>query len=269
MLRAMGIHCEVFPLGDEFALLVYAHDADRAQEQLDLYLHENSVGSSQLEPRLSVYDGLNCACLYGLTILVMDLLQQHQAFSLDWWDAGKGDAGLIQQGEWWRTLTSLSLHADAAHLVGNLVFGVLIGFLAGHRLGWGLAWFGMLVAGALGNLMNAFIQPSGHVSIGASTAVFAALGILSAYTWQQRQHLVNRLAPVGSGVALLAFLGMGGAQTDIFAHLTGFGSGCLFGVLFGILGHHLELQERHQLALGFAGVTVFVVSWSLALQTHG
>ena len=225
MLRAVGIRCDVLPLENEFALFVHARDADRAQKQLELYLHENRVRSPRFDPRLGVYDGLKCACLYGVTILLMDLLQRHQAFSLDWWDAGKSHAGLIQQGEWWRTFTALSLHADPVHLLGNLIFGVLFSFLAGQRLGWGLAWAGMLLAGALGNALNAFIQLPGHMSIGASTAVFATLGILSSYCWKQRQHRINRWVPVGSGIALLAFLGMGGERTDIFAHLAGFGRG--------------------------------------------
>ncbi len=269
VLRAVGIRCEVLPLEDEYALFVQARDADRAQEQLELYLHENRVRSPRFDPRLGVDDGLKCACLYGVTILLVDLLQRHQAFSLDWWDAGKSHAGLIQQGEWWRTLTALSLHADPVHLTGNLVFGVLFGFLAGQRLGWGLAWFGMLLAGALGNALNAFIQAPSHISIGASTAVFAILGILASYLWKQRQHLVNRWVPVGSGIALLAFLGMGGERTDIFAHFAGFAAGCLFGGLFGFLENRLEFLVRHQLALGLAAVTIFTVAWLLALLAHG
>ena len=82
VLRAVGISCDVLPLEDEFALFVHARDADRAQKQLELYLQENRVRSPWFDPRLGAYDGLKCACLYGVTILLMDRLQQHQAFSL-------------------------------------------------------------------------------------------------------------------------------------------------------------------------------------------
>ena len=82
-------------------------------------------------------------------------------------------AGLIRAGEWWRTFTALGLHADPLHLAGNLIYGLIFGFLAGQLLGWGLAWSGLLLAGALGNLLNAFLQAPTHSSIGASTAVFA------------------------------------------------------------------------------------------------
>lgn len=269
VLRAVGIPCEVLPLEGKFALLVHARDADRAQKQLELYLRENRTRSPAFDPHLGVNDGLKCASLYGVTILLIDLLQRYQAFSLDWWDAGMSHAGLIQRGEWWRTLTSLSLHADSLHLIGNLVFGTLFGFLAGQRLGWGLAWFGMLLAGALGNWLNALIQDPSHMSIGASTVVFATLGILVSCTWKQGKPRVSRWMPVGSGIALLAFLGMSGERTDIFAHVAGFGSGCLLGAVFGFLENRLAFLVRHQLALGLAAVTLFAVAWFQALLAHG
>jgi len=268
VLQAVGIPCEVLPRDGEFALVVQARYADRASEQLRLYLLENRSRSLRFTPRFGVHDGLACACLYGVTILLIDVLQQNQAFSLDWWRAGMSHAGLIREGEWWRAVTALGLHADTVHLAGNLVFGLVFGFLAGELLGWGLAWSGMLLAGALGNALNAFVQAPSHTSIGASTAVFATLGILAAYTWKRRRTQVNRWVPLGGGVALLAFLGMG-ERTDIFAHFAGFVSGCLFGLLFGVLAIRSLLAARYKHILGFAASLLFALAWSLALLASG
>jgi len=269
VLQAVGIRCEVLPRDGEFALVVHARDADRAREQLRLYLHENRAKPSRFDPRLGVHDGLVCACLYGVTILLIYMLQRDQAFSLDWWRAGMSHAGLIREGEWWRAVTALGLHADTVHLAGNLVFGLVFGFLAGELLGWGLAWSGMLLAGALGNALNAFVQAPSHTSIGASTAVFATLGILAAYTWNRRRTQVNRWVPLGGGVALLAFLGMGGERTDIFAHFAGFGSGCLFGLVFGVLETRSLLVAWHKHTLGLAASLFFALAWTLALLASG
>jgi membrane associated rhomboid family serine protease len=249
--------------------VVRARDADRALEQLGLYLHENPVKPAPFDPRLGVYDGLICASLFGVTLLLIDILQRHQAFGLDWLRAGLSHAGLIQEGQWWRAVTALGLHADTVHLAGNLVFGLVFSFFAGRLLGWGLAWSGMLLAGALGNALNGFVQAAGHTSVGASTAVFATLGILAAYTWKRRGPRINRWAPLGSGVALLAYLGMGGERTDIFAHVAGFGSGCLFGFLFGVLETRALLAPWHKHTLGLAATLVFVLAWTLALGTGG
>ncbi len=269
VLQAVGIRCEVLPSDGEFALVVYARDADRAREQLRLYLHENRARPPRFDHRLGIHDGLACACLFGVTILLIDILQRDQAFSFDWRQAGVAHAGLIREGEWWRAVTALGLHTDPVHLAGNLVFGLVFGFLAGELLGWGLAWSGMLLAGALGNTLNAFVQAPSHTSIGASTAVFATLGILAAYSWKRRRPQINRWVPLGAGIALLAFLGMGGERTDIFAHFAGFGSGCLFGLVFGVLETHSLLAAWHKHALGLAASLFFALAWTLALLSHG
>jgi membrane associated rhomboid family serine protease len=265
VLQAVGIRYEVLRRDSEFQLVVHVRDADRAQEQLRLYSHENQARPPRTTRRFGIHDGLACACLYGVTILLIDILQRDRAFSLDWWWAGMSHAGLIREGQWWRAVTALGLHADSVHLAGNLVFGLVFGFLAGELLGWGLALFGMLLAGALGNTLNAFIQAPDHTSVGASTAVFATLGILAAYTWKRRPTRVKRWVPLAGGVALLAFLGMSGERTDLFAHVTGFASGCLFGLVFGVLEARSLLATWQKHSLGLAASLFFVLAWTMAL----
>ena len=269
VLRAVGIACDVAPLEGGFGLTVARRDAVRAREQLGLYRAENPPRPPRPDPRHRLADGLNCASLYGATILMLDLMQRHQALSLDWWQAGMAQAALIRHGEWWRTLTALGLHADPVHLAGNLLFGMAFAFLAGQLLGWGLAWCGLLLAGALGNALNALVQPVTHTSVGASTAVFAALGILAFHAWRGRQRAINRWVPIGGGIALLAFLGMGGERTDIFAHVAGFGAGGLLGAVLAQLDRRLAPLLRHQLVLALAGSALFVAAWVFAFLGHG
>ena len=269
VLDAVGIRCAVLPRDGRFALVVDARDAEPAREQLRLYGHEHRDVVPRFESRLGVQDGLVCACLYGVTVLLFDILQRNRAFALDWWGAGMSQAGLVRDGEWWRAVTALALHGDTVHLAGNLVFGLLFGFFAGGMLGWGLALSGMLLAGTLGNALNAFVQAPGHTSIGASTAVFATVGILAAYTWKRRPARINRWVPLGGGIALLAFLGMSGDRTDIVAHLAGLGSGCLFGLVFGALETRAPLAAWHGHALGLAAILFFALAWTLALLAGG
>ncbi len=109
----------------------------------------------------------------------------------------------------------------------------MIGTVTAQLLGQGLAWLAILLAGALGNALAALLRAPDHTAIGASTAVFAALGIVSAYTRQRRwleRHLgLRRLAPLGAGVLLLAYLGFGGERTDVGAHVMGFAVGLAVG----------------------------------------
>ena len=99
----------------------------------------------------------------------------------------------------------------------------------------------ILICGTLGNLINSRLHyPDGFLSIGASTAVFAALGILSgvgvAETLRERVRLpwLRILAPMLAGIVMLSWLGGGtGTNTDVMGHVFGFGSGLVAGVATG------------------------------------
>jgi membrane associated rhomboid family serine protease len=136
-------------------------------------------------------------------------------------------------------------------------------------LGSGLAWFSILVAGAFGNLLAALIRPIGHTSIGASTAVFAALGLLAGRGWADRRRLQTssfvRYAPIIGAVVLLSYLGTAGERTDVLAHVTGFVSGLFVGAAGGRRIAVLGSSGGHQLALGIGTVVILVLAWLVAL----
>ncbi|NKB56375.1 MAG: rhomboid family intramembrane serine protease [Alphaproteobacteria bacterium] len=266
VLMAMGIRCKLVSFDGDFALEVYVRDASRARHQVHLYVQENKDRPQKFNPQLKVQDGITCAWLYAVVILCIYILQRDQLFAIDWLQVGVSHAASIRDGEWWRAVTALGLHVDTAHLVSNLFFGLIFVFLAGELLGWGLALSGIVFGGALGNLINAYAQNPSHTSIGASTSLFAAVGLLAAYSWSRRGRRLNRWIPLGCGVAVLAFIGMGGERTDIFAHVTGFASGCLFGFAFGALDARAVFTERYKRFLGIGAAVFFVFAWAVALQ---
>ena len=53
--------------------------------------------------------------------------ERRHALSVDWAATGAAQAGLNCDGQWWRTITALSLHADVLHLMSNLASGVIFG----------------------------------------------------------------------------------------------------------------------------------------------
>jgi membrane associated rhomboid family serine protease len=152
-------------------------------------------------------------------------------------DWGRFDsARMAAEGEWWRLVTPLLLHGDIAHLTGNIAAGLIFGMLLGQRVGMFRVYVGAILTGALGNFANFLtFGSSGHLSIGASTAVFGLLGGLLGTRLadiyhshgDSRQNLVRRslIIPIGAGLALLGLLGAGGLQTDVLAHLYGFAAG--------------------------------------------
>ena len=108
---------------------------------------------------------------------------QQQRLMLDW---GALSGGLAAPGDWiqWlrdgrvlRLFTALFLHADWAHLLGNLVFLLIFGLSAERAMGpWRLLAL-FLLGGAAANLAAAImIGTPDRLIIGASGAVSALIG---------------------------------------------------------------------------------------------
>jgi membrane associated rhomboid family serine protease len=273
VLLAMGIGCTVVEDDSVFALLVSAPNAMSAREQLALYAEENREPAHPRPSERRLADGIGGALVYGAVLLLLYVWSHQYTFSQDWWIAGAAQARLIIDGEWWRTVTALGLHADPVHLASNVTFGVWFGLLVSQVLGSGLAWLAILAAGAAGNALNAVVQPATHTAVGASTSVFAAIGILSglmlrrqAYHWRRG---VRRWTPLAGGLMLLAYLGIGGERTDVGAHLAGFASGSIVGIASAYMGHWLPQGPLAQRAFGISTLVIVSLAWVLALHAHG
>ncbi len=268
VLRAIGIEHALTRLDDMWQLSVPAASASRASTELAAYQAELKTDPRHGRVRIEeISHGWLGVAVYAVVLLIAAIASNQDLLGQDWLRTGRLDVDRVLAGEWWRTVTALCLHVDTAHLGGNLAFGGFFGLFAGRYLGSGVAWLGILMGGFLGNALNALIQPSGHLAIGASTAVFAALGLLAAYTWRRgffrQTSWKTRAAPVTAAIGLLAFVGTGGGgeggNVDIIAHLTGFIAGFAIGVLLA----YWRLPQRRQIQTytGGAAAAILVAAW--------
>jgi membrane associated rhomboid family serine protease len=266
VLQAVGIPSQTAWDGGEWILYVEAKDEVAARSQLRRYELENPP-----RPRPALPESLHGrawlgSLAYAVVVLAVGFMAGAGAFDSDWFDAGALRAEPIRSGEAWRPVTALTLHVDIGHLLANLGFGTVFGLLAGQLLGPGIAWVTVLAAAAAANFLNALVVPDAHSSVGASTAVFATLGLLAAYAWRRRSAVERRAyrwAPLVAGVFLLAFTGAGGERTDVLAHLTGFAMGALAGVVHA--SRPAPRGAAVQLVAGVASIAVIVVAWACAL----
>ncbi|MGD8339877.1 MAG: rhomboid family intramembrane serine protease [Gammaproteobacteria bacterium] len=205
--------------------------------------------------------------VYAVVLVLMALISPEMGFGVDWLAAGRMDGGRMLAGEWWRPVTALTLHADAAHLLGNLLFGGFFAYSVCRYFGGGFGWLTIVACGVLGNVANGFLAGQDHRSLGASTAVFAALGLLSGYLWRRgfpsNASRREQLAPVIAGIGLLAFTGTGGENTDIGAHLLGFVAGFGGGIVIARTG--VPRADAAQLTSAFAAAGLIVAAWGSAV----
>ena len=235
VLTAMGIQSVITPEGKFTALYVAHEDVVRANDELAAYDSENRERPPERVWLRPPMPRVEVAMVYWVVLLFFFAAARHEAFSFDWLGAGAVQTGLMLKGEWWRAVTALSLHASGAHLLGNLVFGTVFLMLLSQVTGAGVAALAMITAGAAGNVLSALVRSPEHTSIGASTAIFAGIGLLAALRQARRQHFefsaLRNWTPVAGGLALLTFLGLSGENTDILAHVLGFASGIAAGLL--------------------------------------
>jgi len=176
------------------------------------------------------------ACALALPAFHLGLERSGRAAALV--EAGGSRAALVLDGQLWRLVTALTLHADLPHVLGNTLFGGFFLAALASRLGIGLALLAFVVTGTLGNLANALYYGSAHGSIGASTGVFGLVGVLAGLAAWRRHHAAparrGAWLAFAAGIALVAMLGTGGPEVDLSAHLFGLGAGALAGVLLAI-----------------------------------
>lgn len=270
VLTALKIDHEVERIDGRWVVVVPTELAPRARAELSEYAEESRRPPVGILPMPELGTGWRGVVAYVGVLLAVALFARQGAYGFDWLGLGRIDSVRILAGEWWRTVTALTLHVDFSHLAGNIVFGAFFGLYVGRYLGSGIGWAAILGAGALGNAINVLIQPGRHLAIGASTAVFAALGLLAAYTWR-RGFLKNtpwrmRIAPVIAGIGLLAFTGTGsgveGDNVDVLAHLTGFIAG--FGAGVALAAVKIPAEADAQRLWGAISVAALVLAWITA-----
>ena len=271
VLTALAIEHEVERVDGRWVIAVPRESASRARAELREYDQEKHRPAVGILPLPEIGTGWRGVIAYVGVLLAVALFARQGAWGHDWLGQGRIDSVRIQAGEWWRTVTALTLHVDFSHLAGNIVFGAFFGLYVGRYLGSGIGWAAILGAGALGNALNVMIQPGRHLAIGASTSVFAALGLLAAYTWR-RGFLRNtpwrmRIAPVIAGIGLLAFTGTGsgveGDNVDILAHLTGFVAG--FGIGAALAAVEIPREPDTQRLWGVIAASTLALAWMTGL----
>ncbi len=270
VLSSVGISHRVLSTPEHKTIQVASEDLHAARFQIQAYKYENrnwpprpDISVKTFEPFLQPPTLL----LLGALALFFTTTGPWSAHSF-WFSEGAGDAAkILQQHEYYRLITALTLHADTVHLLGNCFFGGFLFHFFCRLTGNGLGLFAMLFTAGLGNYLNVLLHGGEHLFVGFSTAVFAIIGMLAMLGRHNRvSKRYIRIIPFMAGAALLAMIGSSGERTDLGAHLFGLCCGFVSG---WILGRPLFLRLREykllQSSLFLLSCAVIVLSWQTAL----
>ncbi len=228
---AMNLSCWLMPGPSGYTLCVESEQSDAIRRELLDYDAEQRGRPPVREVPWTPSPALP-SLLWVFAVTLVFLFQDRYP-EINAWGANSSLA-VFRDHEWWRPLSALFLHADFHHLAGNLLAGAIFFTLTSRTFGHLAGWTMVLASGIAGNLATAWLHfPEPFRAVGASTAVFGALGLLTAvgavFAWRGHGHLRAVFAPLGGGLTLLGWLGMGGPNVDITGHLCGFAAGILLG----------------------------------------
>jgi rhomboid protease GluP len=262
----------MFRAEGRYVLCVEARFSDTVKSEIEKYEAEHHAGLRRLALPDAEWRKLNLPAfaIYALVMLAFFVNQQRGSGILE--ASGALDANaVLRGGEWWRIVTALTLHADIGHLSANLLSGVFFVLFVNLGFGAGFGWVLVVLSGAMGNGFTALVyHPEPHLSLGASTAIFGALGLLvgDAIVAGMRHGnfyvFRNRVVPVVGGLALLALLGAGDFRTDTLAHLGGFISGISLGLPAARLLEWRRPGPLTERTLLFAALMIPAIAWTFA-----
>jgi rhomboid protease GluP len=269
VLLAQGLSPRVRRRPDGAVLSVPEDQVERARAVLSAYESENpkKKPAESLEPTHTT-GSLVGSAVAGILILLFFIITDTSNSTMSWFERGSADAQKILNGEFWRTVTALTLHADVVHALSNAIAVALFLGAVSSVLGIGLGAALMLMAGAGGNLANAFLHGSAHESVGASTSIFGAVGLLGGVAVVTRGRASSKRRvwlPIAAALALLAMLGTGGERVDIWAHLFGLLVGGVLGILVALTTPRPPGLAT-QWACGGAAAAVLIYCWIIALR---
>jgi len=138
---------------------------------------------------------------------------------------GQVNGSVIYNGWYYQLFTSMFVHANIAHIAGNMLFLLIFG-LRGEEM-FSLPEYLLIyfIGGLTGNLLSLWLMPLYVPSVGASGAIFALFGAVAVYARRSiSQSIIGALIYV-----FFLFLISTGPDVNIFAHLGGIIAGLLIG----------------------------------------
>lgn len=231
VLAAAEIHARVHCVDEEWRLEVLPEEYEKACSEIVEYERINK----NWPPPVEVYSqtvklpaapgGIFVLMLFFADILYGVLGKERNLFERFIMDR----VALFSEGEYYRCVTGIFLHSDAPHLFGNALSAYFFINTLAVFTGNGCALMLMLLCGTFANAFSTWLNVGQYRALGASNAVFAALGASVVFYFVEQKKYITKSGtlqhpywkPLVAGLGVLAFFGTS-AGSDITGHLSGF-----------------------------------------------
>lgn len=136
----------------------------------------------------------------------------------------------VLQGAYWQLLTSMFVHANIAHIAGNVLFLLIFGLRSEEMFSLPEYLAIYFLGGLTGNLLSLLLLQPDIPSVGASGAIFALFGAATIYA---RRSLSQSIIGALIYAFFLLFLSSGPGVNN-FAHIGGLVAGLVIGYIVAI-----------------------------------
>ena len=170
---------------------------------------------------------------------------------------------LVANGDWWRLVTSMFLHASIAHIALNMLALWFIGRAVEEYLGPLRFALLYLVSGLAGSAGALVADPRG-VTVGASGAIFGILGAMMILEWNVTGRLAGQAATwIAINLVFNFAYNSSGGNISIGGHIGGLIGGILVTLTFAHWGRGHAAYGK----LGLPGILglVAVAAGSIAI----
>jgi membrane associated rhomboid family serine protease len=165
----------------------------------------------------------------------------------------------VHDGDWWRLVTTMFLHASILHIAFNMLALWWIGAPVEEYLGRG-RYVGLYFISGLAGSAGALVQTPG-VTVGASGAIFGILGAMLILEYQATGRLAGQAM---TWIVINLVLSVTISNVSIGGHVGGLIGGILITLAYAHWGQRGRAAYG-QISLGGAAGLVFVAVASIAL----
>jgi membrane associated rhomboid family serine protease len=192
---------------------------------------------------------------------------------------GAKENTLITQGQYWRFITPVFLHANLLHIGLNMLNFAVLGIVLERIMGHARFLLIYILTGVVSIIASFALSPQ-DISVGASGAIFGLVGAYTIFVLMHRRAFrgggIPSLIWIALVIAVNLCIGLFIADIDNYAHLGGLLSGCLLGWWFApyytITPDHtlLDMQSlSRRWPLAIAAVVGTVILAIIALHFVG